>query len=303
MLHSTNPAIPDQDLNYVYDALGNRIRTIENGVTVEYTTNNMNQYTRVGDTTYVFDADGNLIRETSPQGTATYTYNDENRLVSVTSPAGTWQYTYDALGNRVATTEDGVTTRYVIDPIGLGNVVGEYTATGQLIAHYDHGFGLISRTDSLANAAYYTFDAIGSTSALTSATGVVANRYVYGPFGTRLRANEAIPNPFEYVGELGVMSEGNGLDYMRARFFDASLGRFSSDDPLGLAGGDANTRRYVANNPVSRNDPTGLCKPTWYDYLIRYGNWGGPHWSGGQWVDEGGLGPRDVEPVDWVDAW
>jgi YD repeat-containing protein len=45
---STNPAIPDQDLLYVYDAMGNRIRTVENGVTTAYTTNNLNQYTQVG---------------------------------------------------------------------------------------------------------------------------------------------------------------------------------------------------------------------------------------------------------------
>jgi YD repeat-containing protein len=66
---STNPDIPDQDLLYVYDAMGNRIRTVENGVTTAYTTNNLNQYTKVGDTTYAFDADGNLVSETSPSGT------------------------------------------------------------------------------------------------------------------------------------------------------------------------------------------------------------------------------------------
>ncbi len=65
--------IPNQDLTYVYDALGNRIRTIENGVTTEYTTNNMNQYTRTmtsdGRTTaYTFDADGNLVSEVASGG-------------------------------------------------------------------------------------------------------------------------------------------------------------------------------------------------------------------------------------------
>ena len=138
VLASTDSSIPNQDLTYVYDALGNRIRTIENGVTTEYTTNNLNQYTRTvstaeGETTYVFDLDGNLIQETSPSGTTVYTYNDENRLVAVAKGSDTWQYTYDALGNRVATVENGTVTRYVIDPIGLGNVVGEYDAAGNLI--------------------------------------------------------------------------------------------------------------------------------------------------------------------------
>ena len=73
VLNSTAPDIPNQDLAYVYDALGNRIRTIENGVTTEYTANNLNQYVRVGSTNYVFDADGNLVQEITPQGTNSFT--------------------------------------------------------------------------------------------------------------------------------------------------------------------------------------------------------------------------------------
>ena len=148
VLNSTDPQIPSQDLAYVYDALGNRIRTIENGVTTEYTANSLNQYVRVGQTNHVFDLDGNLIQEITPQGTNTFVYNDENRLIAVSQGADTWEYLYDALGNRVATTENGVAKRFVIDPIGLGNVVGQYDALGNLLAHYDHGLGLLSRTDA-----------------------------------------------------------------------------------------------------------------------------------------------------------
>ena len=46
MFAPADSSIPAQDLTYVYDALGNRIQTIDNGVTTEYTTNNMNQYTK-----------------------------------------------------------------------------------------------------------------------------------------------------------------------------------------------------------------------------------------------------------------
>ncbi|KKK75076.1 hypothetical protein LCGC14_2877370, partial [marine sediment metagenome] len=186
VLDSSDPQIPDQDLTYVYDALGNRISTIVNGETAEYTTNNMNQYIQVDDTTYEFDADGNLIREISPDGTTTYTYDDENRLVGVSSSEGDWEYAYDGFGNRVATTENGQTTRYVIDPIGLGNVVGEYDAAGSLIAHYDHGFDLLSRINAAGTPAYYTFDAIGSTSELIDPAGVASNTYAYDPFGVSL---------------------------------------------------------------------------------------------------------------------
>ena len=36
--------IPAQDLLYVYDAVGNRIQTVENGVTSSYAANDLNEY-------------------------------------------------------------------------------------------------------------------------------------------------------------------------------------------------------------------------------------------------------------------
>jgi RHS repeat-associated protein len=47
------------------------------------------------------------------------------------------------------------------------------------------------------------------------------------------------------------------LTYMRARWYDPDLGRFVSEDPIGLAGG-INKYVFAANNPVNGRDPTGL---------------------------------------------
>ncbi len=255
---STSPEIPSQDLTYVYDAVGNRIRTIENGATTEYTVNNMSQYVQMGDTDCVFDADGNLIQEITPSGTTTYTYNDENRLIAVSNGADSWEYGYDALNNRVATTENGATTRYVIDLFGLGNVVGEYDGSGSLIAHYDHGLGLLSRTDAAGGSAYYTFDAIGNVHQLVTVAGLVANAYAYTPFGTLLRATEALPNSTQFVGEHGAQLDATGLGFMRARYFDPAAGRYNSEDPIGLAGGSLNLYQYAKNSPTIAIDPSGL---------------------------------------------
>lgn len=83
VLDSTNSAIPDQDLTCVYDALGNRIRNVENGVTSAYTANNLNEYTRVGTAVLTYDVDGNLIRKVDGAEVTTYGYDAENRLVGV----------------------------------------------------------------------------------------------------------------------------------------------------------------------------------------------------------------------------
>ena len=46
---SNDPAVlPDQDLRYTYDAAGNRTRTVLDGVTTDYVSNGLNQYTTIG---------------------------------------------------------------------------------------------------------------------------------------------------------------------------------------------------------------------------------------------------------------
>jgi RHS repeat-associated protein len=103
----------------------------------------------------------------------------------------------------------------------------------------------------------YHFDALGSVIALTDMDQTIVNAYAYDPFG-RLREQESLAQPFKYVGRYGVMHEPNGLYYMRARYYDPSVGRFISEDPIGFAGGDVNLYAYVQNDPVNFVDPNGL---------------------------------------------
>jgi RHS repeat-associated protein len=260
VLASNNPsAISNQDLQYFYDAAGNRTQTIINGVTTTYLSNNLNQYTSIGTEHLSYDADGNLVSRTDGATTSTYRYDDENRLISAVTPAGTFASQYDALGFRIATDFNGGRTRYVIDPTGLGNVVGVYDASGGVIAHYTHGAGLISRVDVTGAASYYDFDAIGSTAGLTGSTGHYEDVYRYLPYGGLVTSSETIANPFQFVAQAGVMTDPSGLDLMRARFYSSADGRFLSEDPLGLAGGQSNLYEYVRNNSVAYIDPSGLC--------------------------------------------
>jgi len=245
-------SLPNKSISYVYDAVGNRIQEIVDSVTTNYTTNEMNQYEQVGNTTYSYDDDGNLISKTKGGDTWTYSYNDENRLVSTTSPDGIISYQYDGLGNLTATTKNGVTTHYMLDPTGFGNVVGEYDDAGNLITRYTHGFGLLSNNDH-----FYSFDGNGNTVGLTNAASEKVNHYVYEPFGQTLHRTETVANDFEFVGQFGVMQAGDDLVFMRNRFYVGSLGRFLSEDPIGLNGEDVNLYRYVGNDPVNWIDPTG----------------------------------------------
>jgi len=75
-------------------------------------------------------------------------------------------------------------------------------------------------------------------------------------YGKVLAQQEAIAQPFKYAGQVGIMDEGNDLYYMRARYYDASIGRFISEDPVGFADGP-NLYAYVGGNPIMAVDPSG----------------------------------------------
>ena len=78
--------------------------------------------------------------------------------------------------------------------------------------------------------------------------------------------SHAIALSFTYVGQYGVFQESDNLYYMRARYYDATVGRFISEDPTGFDGGDVNLYAYVAGNPIMLIDPLGLCNNSaWWD--------------------------------------
>jgi RHS repeat-associated protein len=253
---STNPAVANKDLAYIYDAAGNRIKTILNGATTNYATNDRNEYTTVGGTTYQYDADGNLVSQTDGSGTTTFTYNSLNQLVKVVTPTDTWVYQYNGRGQRVAATHNGQKITYVIDPTGLGNVIAAYDKSGSLVANYAYGLGLVSQTGP-SGTDYYQFDAIGSTAALTGANGTIVNSYSYLPFGGVLSSNGPLGNPYQFVGQFGVADDGDGLDFMRARSYVVSVGRFSSPDPFGVGAARVNLYSYGTNDPITKTDPSG----------------------------------------------
>jgi RHS repeat-associated protein len=261
--------------HYTYDAKGNRLTmTTAAGVT-RYDYDPLNQLTGVTypggrHVTYAYDADGNRTNRHStlnPQLSTSYFYDTENRLVRVSTPTnGVFQYTYDALGNRTAVVHDGVTNRFLHDPVGLVDVAAEYDATGALVSRYDHGIGLVSRTDGAGNSAFYSFDALGNTRELTGDAGSLLHSYDYDAFGAATVANEAVANSYRFVGRYGVTAEAADLTLMRARYYDRNLGRFMSIDPIRLFDGRGNLQSYCLNNPVRFVDPTGLKTRTGFDW-------------------------------------
>ena len=77
--------------------------------------------------------------------------------------------------------------------------------------------------------------------------------------GTSASAVSPVPRhrkQFGWVDAHGADAD-NGPLYMRQRWYDPTLQRFISRDPIGLMGG-ANLYEYAGGNPSSWNDPYGL---------------------------------------------
>jgi len=76
-----------------------------------------------------------------------------------------------------------------------------------------------------------------------------------------------LANPYTYTGR--EYDPESGLYYYRARYYDAGIGRFLSEDPVGFLGG-VNFYGYCVNNPVNWIDPWGLCayrSESWWEEL------------------------------------
>ncbi|MGA2699488.1 MAG: Ig-like domain repeat protein [Isosphaeraceae bacterium] len=251
-----------ETLSYKYDADGNIISVTDSGTTTTSTVNNVDELTSSGPTTYNYNADGYLISMTNSTGTTSYSYDASGNLISVTSPtAGTYQYLYDALGNPIATIHNGVRTDELFDPTGSfgDSLVGQFSGTTTL-DHYVYGLGLAAQVGASGAVNAYGFDAQGNTSVLTGPNGAVLNQYSYLPYGALASSSGSAANLFTFGGQLGVISDGNGLAWMRNREYDPSSARFTQSDPTGLAGG-LNAYEYAGDAPTVNADPTGLKTP------------------------------------------
>jgi RHS repeat-associated protein len=87
--------------------------------------------------------------------------------------------------------------------------------------------------------------------------GTILNHVVYDSYGQVVGQSDAtVEFRFGYTGR--EQDAETGLDYYRARYYDASNGRFISEEPIGFSAGDSNLTRYVGNSPTNWVDPSGL---------------------------------------------
>lgn len=248
------------EYSFLLDPVGNHLReyidqplnpvpSIPDSIT-DYTYNDANRILTADSISFSFDYNGNTTAKTGYY----YSYDFKNNLTTLVGNHGA-NYTYDGTGIRREANYNGQLKKFVIDILGMANVLMETSSNGSPLNYYVYGLGLISRIKPDNTTGYYIYDFRGSTTALVdgSSNANITHKYAYDEFGKVLESEETDFNPFRYVGKYGVMYEDPDHYFMRARYYDCSIGRFLNEDPVW----STNLYEYSSSNFINLIDPLG----------------------------------------------
>ena len=263
ILHSGGQGI-NIPITYSYDAAGNRITqgtAVGQPLATEAVVDKYDDANRLlssGATSYSYDDNGNLISAIDNHGTITYSWDSRNRLVSIQSPTQKDNVTYDIAGSliaRAATGKLNLSQQFILD--GLTNLafVGQSSGDDLSVLAGDAIDQHLAVVHSGGRVEYGLSDGINSTVATVDNQGVLVSSFLYEPFGKTTSPGGYL---FQFTGRVPLSGD---LYYNRARFYNASVGRFVSEDPIGFFGGDTNLYSYVFNSPSNFGDSGGLFVP------------------------------------------
>lgn len=254
-----------------FDGLGNFDSQTTDGVAQTRNHNQQNEITSVsGATTPLYDANGNM---TTDETGRTFKYDAWNRLVETKNSGGTTLATYkwDGAGRRVQETRGSNTTDlyYSSQWQVLEERVGG-TAKFSYAWSPVYVDAMIARdrdTDangSLDERLYAVQDANFNMTALMDVSGNVVERFQYDPFGKFSMLDASWSGvgtsayAWNYLHQGGRWDADAGVYSFRHRELNPTLGRWTTNDPIGFGGGDWNTVRSYGNNTIVYSDPIGL---------------------------------------------
>jgi RHS repeat-associated protein len=240
---------------YTYDLAGNRTDPLANAVIGAG-----NRTSQFKGYTLSYDLNGNIIAKVGNGKNWTYNWDGLNRLVALRQGGVlTDSMTYDALGRRVhRTIASGGGERYVYDEDHV--LLDVAAGTNQILREYGWYPGT-DRLLSVTNTGGWTGVAVldpamnASVRGWMNEVGGARLKEYYSTAWGAISADTGVRTRFRMAGR--EYDQESGLYFMRARYYDADLGRFLSEDPSGIAGG-LNLYAYAENDPVNSRDPSGL---------------------------------------------
>jgi len=196
--------------------------------------------------------------------------------VSCLINGNTTAYRYGADGLRRQATKNGGSTDSAYDSTMLvreGHATGGTLTASTVTATYfigargpeyrrdDTQTEVDSQGRTVTKARWYVYDGLGSVVGEVDASGNLTSSPKYDVYGA-VRANGGTATSKQgFVGSLGHVSDDTGLVYMRARYYDSSIGRFISEDPDYNGG---NWFSYADANPVNKVDADGKASISMY---------------------------------------
>jgi len=251
-----------QTTTWAYDANGNR--THENGQPIA-SHDEQDRLIAYGAAQYQYNASGDLQSKTESGVTTHYEYDELGNLLQVTLPGDlTIDYLIDGQSRRIGKRVNGVLTQGFLYKDQL-NPVAELDGNGQIVSRFVYADRFNVPAYMIRDGSTYRIisDHLGSPRLVINAdTGEVAQRISYDVWGNITEDTRPGFQPFGFAG--GIYDQHTQLTRFGARDYDAWTARWTSKDPIGFNGGDANVYGYVINDPVNLIDIYGLCaSPFW----------------------------------------
>ncbi|MET9081131.1 RHS repeat-associated core domain-containing protein [Streptomyces sp. NPDC004237] len=256
----------DADTHYTYDKAGNLTSSGADTAPTTYFYNAADQLTSTSlsgvTTSYSYDADGNQTKDDD----GTYAYDAANRVKSATIGSNSYAFTNDADGNWTITNKNGAlnrTSRWDVES-DLPQIATDTDSAGALIAdyHYDPD-GTARSMDRTAGTYYFTQDRQKSVSGVYDAAGTDNYQYTYSPWGVSTGTATVTGGQTSIFGYTGQYKDPVLPDrlQLRARSYDTTQQRFTTQDPVGAAADNPNQSayNYADNDPTDLSDPSGNC--------------------------------------------
>ena len=273
LIKRTNAKIwGDPGTTYSYDKDGNLIQECDktnsaDPVTYEYTAENRLAVVKQGGTVLMaamYDGDNNRVFELDNTYKWEDCYGDEV-LIPENQRTEDGNSPKEQLASLVkgGSNAKGYTLTEYINDINRENteVLAEYGADEKVRQAYTYGESGIGErvsVDKSEESSYYLYDGRNSVTGILTETANLTNSYQYDPYGNLTSGTADGVNYYGYNGESTNVK--TGLQYLRARYYNAENGTFTTEDSdLGTTENPLTRNRYdyTTNNPLNYSDPTG----------------------------------------------
>ncbi|WP_370128157.1 polymorphic toxin-type HINT domain-containing protein [Streptacidiphilus sp. EB103A] len=267
--------------SFSYDVIGDRVQSIDHATgtgsdtTTAYTDgctgtcangtqpHTLTATTGANPTNLTYDADGNLLTRTPTTGTAqTLTWDDQGHLQKVTTGTTSTSYVYDADGNQLLRRDPGQTIFFAGDTeMVVNTALTTHKLIGAIRTYTFAGTPIAMRSSMSGGGLDYLFtDLHGTPSMAMDVTTQQVARQQYKPYGEkRASANTTLWPDATHSYLDKPQDASTGYADIGARKYDATIGRFISDDPL-LNTADPQSfsgYAYADSNPIKGSDPSG----------------------------------------------